>query len=152
MVCQQSTVEIWTHSTRLLDISFLRWSIFAWLTSIFCCHTPQDPLCSYIWAASSPQFEASVRRTNGLTLFGNRITGLRSRFSRRATKAFSGFYPIARAPVILSLSGHSTMPRLPQMMECDRGSSLQVPRTIVLPSSWWYAWLGESFSGFFHRS
>ena len=43
---------------------------------------------------------------------------------------------IARAQVILSSSDHSTVPQSLQTMECDRGSNLQGPRTIVLPSSW----------------
>ena len=55
---------------------------------------------------------------------------------------------IAYAPIILSLSEHSTAPRSLQMIECDRGSSLYVRRMIILPSLWWDVWLGESSPGF----
>ena len=35
--------------------------------------------------------------------------------------------PVTHAPVILSSSYHSTVPRSPQTMECDPGSNWQVP-------------------------
>ena len=58
-------------------------------------------------------------------------------------------HPIAHAPVILSSSDHSTVPRSPQTMECDRCSNWQVSRTIVLPFSWWTFGMANFLQGFF---
>ena len=57
-------------------------------------------------------------------------------------------YPVAHVQVIISSSDHSTLLRSPQTIKCDRGSNLQVPRKIVLPSLWWDVWLGESSPSF----
>ena len=58
-----------------------------------------------------------------------------------------GFHPVAQAPVILFLSDHSTVLRSPQTMECN-SSNCQVPRKIILRSSRWDVWFGESSPSF----
>ena len=65
-------------------------------------------------------------------------------------KPFPVDHLIVNAPVMFFTSDHSTAPRLPPIMKCDRGNSSKAPRTIVPPSLWWAVCFGESSPGFLH--
>ena len=151
MVCPPSIVEIWTYPTRLLDIPFPRWSTSSRLTSVSRCHTPRGNNSHRALASRQLPVHNSKRPCGERNTWRGRVTAAQvcETDSRKESQKRSPVdHPIAHAPVILSSSDHSTVPRSPQTRKCDRGSNWQVPRTIVLPSLWWDVWLGESSPSF----
>ena len=134
MVCQPNTVKIWTNPTRWLKIPFPRWSIFSQLPSISCCHTPLDSTSYRALASGHHLVHNSKSPCVEQMAWRNRVTAAlpyKANSCVKPRKPFHDDHPIAHAPVILSSSDHSTVPRSPQTMECDRGNRWQVSTYIV---------------------
>ena len=134
-----STVEIWTHPIRWQGISFPRWSISSWLTSVSCCQTPRDSAFRRVPALGQLPVRSLKRPSGGQMAWRGGVTApLACATNSRveSQKPSLEVHPIAHAAVILSSSDRSTVTRLQQTTEYDRGSNWQVPGKIVLPFSW----------------